>query len=78
MRFVVVVAYADNDHTLFIVLNTKLFFTNTIGRGFIIIEPLGHQKLRIWNYPFCTSYPTCYIEGMQQLFYSNIRITVRV
>jgi hypothetical protein len=64
--FVVVVAAAvvrdvDADDNLFVVLNTKLSFTNTVGRTVIIIEFLGHQKLRIWNYPFCASYLTCYI-----------------
>jgi hypothetical protein len=69
--FVVVVAAAavvvqdvdvDDDHNLFVVLNTKLSFTNTVKRAvIIIIELLGHQKLRIWNYPSCTSYLTCYI-----------------
>ena len=68
---------ADADHTLFVVLNTKLSITNTVGRAVIIIELLGHQKLRIWNYPFCASYLTCYIQGMPQLFYSNIRTTTR-
>ena len=63
--------------TLFVVLNTKLSFTNTVRRAVIIIELSGHQKLRIWNCPFSTSYLTYYIEGMEQLFYSNIRITVR-
>lgn len=70
-------ADAGDDDNLFVVLNAKLSFTDTVGSAVIIIELLGHQKLRIWNYPFCTSYLTCYIDGMQQLFYSSIRITAR-
>jgi hypothetical protein len=55
-------ADTDDDHTIFAVSNTKLSFTNTVGRAVIIIE-LGHQKFRIWKYPFLYVLPNMIHRG---------------